>query len=196
MLPVDCVGVLLAGGKSSRFGANKALTALAGQRLIEHPARVLAELFPHHLLITNTPEEYAFLGWPMVGDIHPGAGPLAGIDAALKAGTSPLIFVAACDMPFLDKKLIAYLCGLCAGYDAVVPRTAHGLEPLHAVYRRTIGEIIEKNLAGGNRKIHQIFPELKVREVTETEMLGVTGSLRSFRNINTPEDLPKRDQPL
>ncbi|MCK4837639.1 MAG: molybdenum cofactor guanylyltransferase [Desulfobulbaceae bacterium] len=187
----DCTGVLLAGGKSSRFGANKALTKLAGKAMIEHPAKILAELFENYLLITNTPAEYAFLGWPMVGDIYPDAGPLAGIHTALKAVTSPLIFVAGCDMPFLDKTLISYLCSLVEGYDVVVPRTAKGLEPLHAIYRQSIVEIIDKNLARGNRKIHQVFSELKIREVSEAEMLAATGDLISFRNINTMADLPE-----
>ena len=186
-----CVGVLLAGGKSSRFGSNKALTKLAGKAMIEYPAGILAELFENRLLITNTPAEYAFLGWPMVGDIYPDAGPLAGIHAALRSVTSPLIFLAGCDMPFLDKTLISYLCSLAEGYDVVVPRTANSLEPLHAIYRRSIVEVIEKNLARGKRKIHQVFSELKIREVSEAEMLAVTGDLVSFRNINNPEDLPK-----
>lgn len=187
----DCVGVLLAGGKSSRFGSNKALTRLAGKFMIEHPAKILADLFENCLLITNSPAEYAFLGWPMVGDIYPDAGPLAGIHAALKSVTSPLIFVAGCDMPFLDKTLISYLCSLVEGYDVVVPRTAKGLEPLHAIYRQSIVEAIEQNLARGNRKIHRIFSELNIREVSEAEMLAATGTLISFRNINTLADLPE-----
>ncbi len=187
----DFTGVLLAGGKSSRFGSNKALTKLAGRTMIEHPAKILTELFKNRLLITNTTAEYAFLGWPMTGDIYPDAGPLAGIHAALRSVTSPLIFVAGCDMPFLDKTLITYLCSLVEGYDVVVPRTAKGLEPLHAVYRRSIIGVIEKNLDRGNRKIHQVFSKLKVREVSESELLTVAGDLNSFRNINTPEDLPE-----
>jgi molybdopterin-guanine dinucleotide biosynthesis protein A len=191
MLNDNFTGVLLAGGRSSRFGSNKALTRLADGFLIEYPARVLAGLFTNRLLITNTPDEYDFLGWPMAGDVYPDAGPLAGIHAALKSAQTPLLFVAGCDMPFLDKRLIAYLCGLADGYDAVVPRTGKGLEPLHAVYRREIVDVIEKNLLGGNRKLHGIFPELKIREAGEAEMLSVVDDLNSFRNINTVDDLPK-----
>jgi molybdopterin-guanine dinucleotide biosynthesis protein A len=189
MATSDFTGVLLAGGKSRRFGTNKALTKLAGRLLIEHPATVLADLFTHRLLITNTPEEYAFLGWPMAADIYPDAGPLAGIHAALKSTDMPLIFVSGCDMPFLDKALITYLCSLAGGYDVVVPRTRKGMEPLHAVYRRNIIDVIEQNLDRGNRKIHTIFPQLKIREVGEAEMLTIAPELISFRNINTPGDL-------
>jgi len=187
----DITGVLLAGGKSSRFGSNKALTRLPDGFLIEYPAEVLAELFANRLLITNTPEEYDFLGWPTAGDIYPDSGPLAGIHAALKSATTPAIFVTGCDMPFLNKRLIEHLCSLIEGYDAVVPRTDNGLEPLHAVYHRSIIAVIERNLDQGNRKIHKIFAELKVREINETEILTVVDNLDSFRNINTVSDLPK-----
>lgn len=190
MRSADFTGVILAGGRSSRFGSNKALSRLPDGLLIEYPARILASLFKNRLLITNTPEEYAFLGWPMAGDLYPGCGPLAGIHAALAAAATPLIFVAGCDMPFLDPKLIAYLCGLAEGCEAVVPRSGKGLEPLHAVYRRTILARIEKNLAQGQRKIQRLFPELKVREPGEEEILAA-GSPDSFRNINTVADLPK-----
>ncbi|MFO7605782.1 MAG: molybdenum cofactor guanylyltransferase [Desulfurivibrionaceae bacterium] len=187
----DFTGTLLAGGRSSRFGSNKALTRLADGFLIEYPAAVLADLFPHRLLITNTPEDYDFLGWPSAGDIHADAGPLAGIHAALITAATPFLFVAGCDMPFLDRRLIAHLCELAEGYDAVVPRTAKGLEPLHAVYRRDIVEVVDHHLARGDRKIQKILAELKVRELNETEILRAAGDLNSFRNINTVADLPE-----
>jgi len=191
MMIDEFVGVLLAGGKSSRFGTNKALTIHANKKLIEYPAVILSELFRNRLLITNTPEDYTFLGWQITGDIYPDAGPLAGIHAALKSADFPYIFVAGCDMPFLNKKLITFLCTLIDGYDVVIPRTTNGLEPLHGVYRRDIITVIERNLARGKRKISKVFSELKVREVNELELLTVVSDLSSFRNINTPEDMPK-----
>lgn len=189
----DCTGVLLAGGKSSRFGSNKAVTEFAGKLLIEHPAHTLASQFKKLLLITNTPKEYAFLGWQMTGDIYLDAGPLAGIHAALQTVSTPLIFVAGCDMPFLDQKLINYLASLSDGYDVVVPRSTRGLEPLHAVYRQTIGGVIEEYLEKGNRKIHLLFQALRVREVREAEILTVTDNLASFHNINFTSDLQIRN---
>ena len=186
----DCTGVVLAGGKSSRFGSNKALVKLAGKPLIQYPCKVLDGLFSKNLLITNTPDQYNFLGWPTVADIYPGAGPLAGIHAALSAIDTSLIFVAGCDMPFLDRKLITYLHGLAAGFDAVVPHTAKGLEPLHAVYRRDTVEVIAENLKGGVFKLHDILSGLKIREVGQDEIIANSATgLDPFRNINTLEDL-------
>jgi len=187
---LDCTGVLLAGGRSRRFGANKALADLHGCRLIEHPARVLERLFPHRLLVTNTPELYQFLGWTMLPDLHPGAGPLAGIEAALTRAATPAIFVAACDMPHLAPALIGHLCSLAGDYDAVIPVTGKGREPLHGVYARSALATISAALAGGNHKILDVLDKLRIREVDEAEMLAVSATaLASFRNVNTVDDL-------
>ncbi len=189
----EFTGVILAGGKSSRFGKNKALATFKERPLIEYPATTLADIFDDLLLVTNTPEEYCFLDWPMVADVYQDSGPLAGIHAALRATSRPKIFVCGCDMPFLDKKLIAHLCTSAQKYDAAIPRTANGLEPLHAVYSKKLLPAIEEYLEKGLRKVHQFLAEANTREVSEDEILTVTGSLNSFLNVNTPEDLLKTD---
>jgi molybdopterin-guanine dinucleotide biosynthesis protein A len=190
MLINDCTGVVLAGGKSSRFGSNKALVKLTGKPLIKYPCKVLDDLFGKNLLITNTPDQYNFLGWPTVADIYPGAGPLAGIHAALSAIDTPLMFVAGCDMPFLDRELIAYLHSLATDFDAVVPHTVKGLEPLHAVYRRNTVAVIAENLRKGVFRLHDILSGLKIREVGQNEIIANSATgLDSFRNINTLDDL-------
>jgi len=194
ILIADCTGVLLAGGQSRRFGSNKALAELNGCRLIEYPARVLAELFNQHLLVTNHPELYSFLNWPTLPDRSPGSGPLAGIEAALHRATTPFIFVVACDMPHLNRALISHLCTLAPGYDAVIPVSAKGWEPLHGVYSRSALPTITAALASGSRKLQVVLGRLQVREVGEAEMLAVSVSaLQSFRNINTLDDLPAAD---
>jgi molybdopterin-guanine dinucleotide biosynthesis protein A len=189
----EFTGVILAGGKSSRFGKNKALSILKNRPLIEFPASVMTDLFDDLLLVTGTPEEYRFLGWPTTSDIYRDSGPLAGIHAAIKAANRSKIFVSGCDMPFLDKELITYLCEKASGHDAVIPRTVRGLEPLHAVYSRNLLQAIEEALENGIRKIHQFLADANIREVSEAEILAVTGNLDSFRNVNTPEDLSEAD---
>lgn len=187
----DCSGVLLAGGQSLRFGSNKALAELGGGRLIEYPARILAELFSNRLLVTNRPELYAFLDWPTTPDLTPGGGPLAGIEAALSRTVTPYLFVAGCDMPYLDPALIRHLCFLAPGHDAVIPVTGRGLEPLHGVYGRTALPTIAAALAAGSRKLQVVLRQLNIREVAEAEMRAVSANaLQSFRNINTVADLP------
>ena len=102
----DITGVILAGGKSSRFGSNKALAIVDGKPLIQHVADLISSLFAECLLVTNTPAEYEFLSLPMTHDRYRDSGPLAGIHAALLKIRTPRAFVVACDMPNLSQELI------------------------------------------------------------------------------------------
>ncbi|OGR07431.1 MAG: hypothetical protein A2511_04890 [Deltaproteobacteria bacterium RIFOXYD12_FULL_50_9] len=182
-------GVILAGGKSVRFGSNKALTILDGLTMLEHTAGILGQLFENRLLITNTPEIYRSLNWPMAGDLFPGAGPLAGIQAALSATASPLAFVTGCDMPQLNPTLIRYLCTLPGEWDVVLPLLDNGPEPLHAVYCKSALASISAALSTGTRKLQDALTGLAVRTVTTEEILTIVPDLASFNNINTQQDL-------
>ena len=136
MVPLsDITGVVLAGGRSTRFGRNKALVLWQGQFLIQHVINALASVFDECLLVTNTPEIYTFLNLPMTIDLYNNLGPLAGLDAALHHCRTPWIFTSACDMPTLSPKLITFLCSLAEnGADAVIPWPANGPEPLCGLY--------------------------------------------------------------
>lgn len=186
----DTTGVILAGGASSRFGSNKALALLAGTPLIGHTAATLDRLFPAHLLVTNTPDTYRFLDWPTTADHFQQAGPLAGIHAALSAMTTSRAFIAGCDMPMVSEPLIRLLCDLAGDWDAVVPWPDGRPEPLYAVYHRDCLEAISAQLAAGERKIGLLFPHLRIRRVTEAEILSVVSDLSTFCNVNRPGDLP------
>src|SRR5947209_17482506 len=113
--PSSVLGIILAGGRTDRRGANKALWRVqpGSPTLIETVADRLAEagLGPA-LVITNTPEEYGFLGLPMVPDEVPGAGPLGGILTGLVHSPVDRIFVVGCDMPFLSPPLIGHMLSL------------------------------------------------------------------------------------
>ncbi|MDF1613985.1 molybdenum cofactor guanylyltransferase [Desulfurivibrio dismutans] len=185
-------GVILAGGKSSRFGSNKALARHRGRPLVAHVAMVLEELFSERLLVTNTPAEYAFLGWPMTGDIVLNAGPLAGIQAALHHIAAPRAFVVACDMPRLNGEIIRRLCRCPGDWDVVLPATATGPEPLHAVYHRRILPAVQEALARGEGKLGQLLQELRVREMNAAELGLTTAADPAFTNINFREDLDRQ----
>ncbi len=184
-------GVIMAGGLSSRFGSNKALALFNNKPVIQHVAQTLSPLFSTCLLSTNTPETYAFLGLPTIGDIFPGAGPLGGIHAALHTIAEPRAFVVGCDMPLLDPQLIRFLCTLSeqGDWDVVLPWPPSGPEPLYAVYNQSALPVIEKNLQQQNRKVSDTLTELRVRRVEEAEILAIGANLTTFHNINRPEDL-------
>lgn len=185
----ETTGVILAGGASSRFGSNKALALLQGNHIIQHVATVLENLFPQRLLVTNTPETYRFLGWKMSGDIHIGCGPLAGIHAALTHISTPQAFIVGCDMPNVAPNLIGFICNLPGDWDVALPWLESGPEPLYAVYRKSCLPVITKQLQAKQGKIRLALQLLKLRKVTQQEVVAITGDLTSFHNINRLEDL-------
>lgn len=189
MMIADVAGVLLAGGKSSRFGSNKALALFQGRPLVSHAAALLQRLFGEILLVTNSPAEYAFLGWPMTGDIFPDCGPLAGIHAALGQVASPRIFVVGCDMPLVQEGLVRLLCGEAGRWQAVVPALDQGLEPLCALYSKECLPVIEENLRQGRRQLHRLFGQVRTKRIAEPVLRQADPSLVSFENINRLPDL-------
>ena len=186
-------GIILAGGKNLRMGKNKAFIEVNGQRIIDRTKNLLAELFDEVLLVTNSPLDYLDLNLRLVADHCPGKGALGGIYTGLFHASYSHAFVAACDMPFLNKALIARLAtlSLSPGYDIVIPKTEDGLQPLHAVYSQKCLPFVENLLRENNLKIIDFFPRVKKREVSTEEIRPLDPQLVSFLNINTPEDLAR-----
>ncbi len=188
---LDASGVILAGGKSSRMGTNKALLTLHGKTMIESVVGELRKVFPEIIVVTNEPRFYLDLGVRVVTDIIPGFGPLSGIHAGLTASSHKYSFVTACDLPFINHRLSAYLVDEAGGYDVVVPRKRGFLEPLHAVYSKACIEPIKKCLDKGICKIIAFYPEVKVKCI-EMEGIGPPTDLEKvFFNVNTPEALTR-----
>ena len=186
----NVTGVILAGGRSSRFGSNKALALVDGKPLIQRIADLMSSIFPACLLVTNTPAEYEFLSLPMTHDRYQGYGPLAGIHAALLQIRTPRAFVVACDLPNLSPELIRYLCSINAQeYDVIIPWLERGQEPLFRVYHKRSLAVINSCLQQKDCQIIRALKDLQVRRVSEPEILAITGDLACFKNINRPEDL-------
>jgi len=179
-------GVILAGGRSSRMGSNKALLPYRGGRFIESIHRLLGELFDEVLLVTNTPEQYAFLPCRNVADIYPGAGALAGLHAGLHHSRTTHIFAVACDMPYLNAPLIRQLADRRRRADVVIPEGDKGDEPLHAVYGKMCLGPMERALAEGRRRIVSFFPEVRVYNMPRSVVAEIDPEFVSFKNINTP----------
>ncbi len=185
----DTAGVILAGGGSTRFGSNKALAEINGIPIIKQVADILNTLFDECLLITNTPATYEFLEWQTTPDIFTGCGPLAGIHAALATISSSRAFIAGCDMPFLNTDLIRFICTRLGKWDCVIPRHSRGIEPLHAVYAKSLLPLLEKTLEHGDHKVGAFVNRLNVLWVEEKEMLSIVPDLHSFHNINRQQDM-------
>ena len=183
----DITGVILVGGKSRRMGRDKALLKIDGIPLFERVLEVLRKSFDKILVVGDRDERFAGCGLPVLPDIYPGSA-LGGLYTALTLATTGYIFVSACDLPFPNREMLLHLCSLRQGWDAVVPKTTKGFEPLFALYgKRCLGPMLGL-LEKGNFCIYDFFPQVRVRYVQGEELASLDRNGRSFVNVNTPEE--------
>lgn len=183
-------GVIVAGGRAVRMGGrDKAFAAVGGEPIAARTIRLFRALFPQVVVATDRPDRFARFDVETVPDRFPGAGPLAGIHAALLASRHPHAFVAACDMPALDGDVIRFLLARIGAAEAIVPCWEGDVEPLHAVYAVRCVPAIEASLRAGRHALRELLPRLDVDFVTEAELRAVRGAAASLTNVNTPEEL-------
>ncbi len=185
---IECAAIL-AGGKSSRMGTEKALLRVENQPLIGLVAAVLKPIFPKICVVTNKHEIARAARRPAVGDRFENRGPLGGIHAALDHFRAPT-FVVACDMPFLCAEFITYLANHFEG-DALVPRSDNGFEPLHAIYSPRCSPIFEDLLASEDKmpSMKRVLEGIDTRFVPIEIARGFDPNLRGFINWNNLEDV-------
>lgn len=188
--------VLQAGGKSSRMGRDKALVPFRGMTMIEYILNQLKGLGKEIIVITNTPDEYRFLGLPLFADVIPDWGALGGLYSAIYHASNETSLVLACDMPFVNRALLEHLITLSTSHDAVIPHldpTGNQMpafaEPFRAVYRKSCLIPIEKAIKAGQRRVISFFPQIDIRFVDRQEIEFFDPDLQTFFNVNTPEDL-------
>ena len=185
-------GVIQAGGKSTRMGGRpKALMELGGRRIVERVVAAVAPVVDGLLIVTNTPELYAFLGLPMVADVYPGGGSLGGIYSGLKAAPGDAAFTVACDMPFVHLDVVRLVVDRAGEGDVVIPRVGDQLETLHALYAKSCLPAIEERLVAGRLKIVGFFDRVRVVEIPEVEVARYRDPAVVFMNVNTPEELER-----
>lgn len=182
-----------AGGTSRRMGRPKALLPApgSGEPLVRHIARRLMPLAAEMILIANDPAVAAAvepLAARWLTDAHPDCGPLGGLATGLAVCEGWSICVA-CDLPFVRPELFLHFAGLTTdSWDAIVPCISGRDEPLHALYHPRCLAAIESALQTGRRRMDTFFPDVRVRRIDEDELRGLDPDLRSFVNINTPQE--------
>lgn len=189
----DVTGVLLAGGKSRRMGEDKRF-ALVGQRtLFERSCAVLCELFEQVCVVIAQDSPSLEAAVPVVRDLIPDCGSLGGLYTGLRLTKTQHIFLAACDMPFLNPDVIRYMVLLKDRADIVIGQWEAQLQPTHAVYGRDCLPVLEDMMKLHNRKIQSMIdhPALRVRVIAETEIRQIDPDGCSMFNINTPVDLER-----
>jgi molybdopterin-guanine dinucleotide biosynthesis protein A len=182
--------VLLAGGRSTRMGRDKAGLIVDGQPLWQRQLGELRALNPAELFISGRPDgPYAGAGVEIVTDAVPGLGPLAGIAAALQRTTLPLLLVLAIDLPRISRGLLATLVAAARQSGAgVVPQSERCFEPLAAVYPRTALPAAQACLGGSDRSLQHF-----VRRLIDAGLVSAWPVEPHWhdelRNVNTPDDL-------
>lgn len=184
-------GVLVAGGKSRRMGADKRFLELGGQTLLERVLCVLQSLFGEVLVVVAEPlPQLSGQGYRIVTDLIPNRATVGGLYTGLSLASHSRIFAVACDMPFLSPSVIRRLTELGGQSDVVMPKLATGLQPMHALYSKACLPQLEGMVQTRHLKVQDLVetPGLTVRLVPEKEFRDVDPQLLSFLNINTPAD--------
>ena len=189
-MPLPITVAILAGGQSSRMGRDKAFIEIAGQPLIERILGRVGSLGGETILIANQPEDYRHLGLPLYPDVLPGKSNLGGLYTALTNARHEHVLALACDMPFLNRDLLAYLLSLRDGYDVVAPLNRTGYpQSMHAVYGKGCLQPIRRRLEADQLKVIGFYDDVRVREVGDDEIDRFDPERLSFFNVNTPGDL-------
>ena len=186
----DVTAFILAGGKSTRMGMDKAFVDFDGRTLLGRMLD-LARSVATDIRIVGSREKFAAFA-PVVEDIFHDCGPLGGIHAALRASQTDLNLMLAVDMPLVSAAFLKYLINqawTAPGAIAVVPRDNGRWEPLCAVYRRNFADAAEKALLAGRNRIDLLYPKIEARVIEEEELKREGFARAIFRNLNTPEEL-------
>jgi molybdopterin-guanine dinucleotide biosynthesis protein A len=204
-LKEQIAGFVLAGGKSSRMGRDKALLEIGGVPLVVRTARLVESVAGTATVIagaianagggpnsdrnTNA-NAYRSLGLRLIGDDWPGAGPLGGIATALHASGAGWSLVVACDLPYLTKEWLDYLRAraFASAADAVVPMNVNSAEPLCATYHKRAEQAIVSLVSSGTRKVHDGLKSIRVEAIEPGEWKAFDSEGLLFKNMNSPAD--------
>jgi molybdopterin-guanine dinucleotide biosynthesis protein A len=192
----DLTAFILAGGKSTRMGTDKAFLSWETGTLLDH-AMKLAGAATTEVRIVGDAKKFARFG-AVIEDVYGDRGPLGGIHAALSATTSELNLMLAVDLPLLPPSFLHYLVNqaLTSGAVVTVPQAGGGLHPLCAIYRKEFLKTAEQSLQEGKNKIDPLFAKVTTRIIAEPELARAGFSAEIFRNLNTPEDVERAKQVL
>lgn len=186
-----------AGGQSRRMGTDKAFVQVNGKAIIE---RVLSQVLGlgqvETFIVTNHPTRYKAFDMRLVEDVIPHKGALGGIYTAVDASLTDHVLVVACDMPFLQRRLMTMMIDQLAGdpMDVIVPRVAGYPQGLHAIYGKGCLPVIRERLDQNQLKVIDFYDEVGVRYLDETDYHTADPDQIAFFNVNTPEQLVQAQQ--
>jgi molybdopterin-guanine dinucleotide biosynthesis protein A len=188
--PMDDVSAfILAGGKSSRMGSDKAYVQFRGQTLLQRALEVTKTVTEHVWIVGDF--RRFFSEGRVVEDIFRNCGPLGGIHAALTASGTELNVFLAVDLPLVPGELLYFLLREARKNQAIVtlPQAGGRLQPLCAVYRRHFVEVAKQALLRGENKIDALFKDVEILVLSPAELDAAGFQEDVFHNLNTPEDV-------
>lgn len=181
-------GIILAGGRSTRMGSPKALLPFGGEPLVARLVARIRPLFDEVIVAASPGQELPPLDARVVFDDVAHEGPVGGILYGLRAAGGEYGFVTSCDAAFLRPELVSHIAALRAGWDIVAPRWGGRVQPLVAVYSKSVIPLLEAQLAAGRLRLGALLDRVRTRTVDEEEVRRFDPEGASFFNMNTPED--------
>jgi molybdenum cofactor guanylyltransferase len=187
---------IIAGGPARRLGgATKPLLEIAGRAVADRQLAVLRPIFPRLFVVANDPAPWRLRGVEVFPDRVAGAGPLAGLSAALEAaGDAEAVVCLAGDLPFLSPALLMALRDRAPEADALAPRPAGRAEPLCARYALRARAVVDVRLAAGQLALHELLTELATVWLDDEALATLDPGGLSFINLNTPDDLRRAEE--
>lgn len=189
LLPMT--GIILAGGKSSRMGRNKALIEWDGMPLIERSLAIFSRVFAEVMISSNHPELYSQYGIKVVKDNYLDMGPMGGLEACLREANFEYAFFAACDMPFLDAEVIRFMADRLNTEKILVPKIEGKVHPLHAFYHKDCVNEIDAHLKDGRFKLTKFVEVYGGTYLTDKDFIDFPKIRQNLSNMNTPEDFSR-----
>lgn len=187
-------GFVLAGGKSTRMGKDKAVLSLHGRTLLQTALAALRAV-ASEVAVVGSPKLHSGYA-PVITDVFDGCGPLGGIHAALSHTKTEFNIILAVDTPFISAKLLAFLAERALASRSVVtaPEINAYPQPLCAVYSRAFLPVAEQALQAGRYKIVPLFRDTTTVYIRQSELEQFAFGPEMFENLNTPEDLEHASQ--
>lgn len=185
------------------MGHDKAFLEIKGEPLIGRQLGELKNIFKNIIIVTNDPQKYTNFksvnpvrkiisnGVKIACDVVLGQGPLGGIYSGLLASGSFYNFVAACDMPFINKPLVKYIIENKDDYDVVIPKIGRRFHPLFGIYSKNCVPAIEEMLKHDRLEVRSIFSKVRARFLSRREIERFDKNMLSLLNINTPNELQR-----
>ena len=185
----DVAAAILAGGRARRFGGrDKSRLLVDGRSIINRQLEILQQITNRIFIVAPDAERFVDLGLPVHPDLVAEAGALGGIYTALETAAAECVITVACDLPFLEAPLLAYLVQLSSGHDGAWVRTARGPEPLLACYQRRARIAIKARLDDGHLKAADLASVLDIAALDSAELERFGQPDRLLANINSPDD--------